>query len=175
MLEVCNLHWSDVPFLIHYVPWPIIIVFRLINMFLEYCTCRRTGAQVYCSVVYWTLKKDVQKFFCTWYAKDFIRRSGITTMKSHTRCEKHCFISCSRRGSNPISYVVILTDNTEDAENRFVDASNVTRISEICCVTHMVLKNHSFKSQDDLADDSKAICHDSKIPCKMKLHAIKAT
>ena len=96
-------------------------------------------------------------------------------MKSHARCEKHCSISRSRRGSNPIYYVVTLTDNTEDAENRFVDASNVTRISEIRCVTHMVPTNHSFNSQDDLADDLKAICHDSKILCKMKVHAKKAT
>ena len=123
----------------------------------------------------WARKRDDCKVYCTWCSKTFRAHSGITNLKSHSRSEGHLKISRSRRNSQNISKLITSTVTEEsgdcDKQNALED---VAKTSEIRCVTRIVLKNQSFKSEDDLVEDLKAFCPDSKIPDKMKLHADKA-
>ena len=109
----------------------------------------------------WARKRDDCKVFCTWCFKTFHPHSGITNPKSHFRSEGHLEISRSHRNSQTISNLITSTEESRQCDKQD-HLEGVAKTSEIRCVMRIVLKNQSFKSEDDLVEDLKAFCPDSR-------------
>lgn len=113
----------------------------------------------------WGTISDEGKAYCKWCRKPFSVKAGLTNLKSHANGVAHGKISRSRKLSQPMPFPT--TSQNTDADGSMIMET------EIRCVTRTVLKSRSFESEDDFVDDLQALCPDSKIPKKMRLHSNK--
>lgn len=122
----------------------------------------------------WARHQGDFKVSCVWCRKDFAVRSGITNLRSHSSSDKHQAISAARKNSRAMSSLFV-SSTVSKPEDHGSDDHNAAgpRVAEVRCVARIVLKGHSFESEEDLAEDLQAICSDSKIPARMQLRSTK--
>jgi hypothetical protein len=118
----------------------------------------------------WIKSSGEGKAICKWCCgKEFIIKSGITTIKSHSNSEGHKKVALVRRSNKTITSSFAKTVQLTAQGPSISQAKK----AEIICVVRTVTKNLSFESQKDIVDDLKVMCPDSKVPSEMRLHEDK--